>query len=37
MITHRVPLEEIHDGYRIFADKLDGCIKPLIVPPRASH
>lgn len=37
MITHRVPLEEIHDGYRIFADKLDGCIKPLVVPPRTTH
>src|SRR5690606_7277817 len=37
MITHRVPLEEIHEGYRIFSNKLDECIKPLVIPPRAGH
>jgi len=32
LITHRIPLEEVSDGYRIFSAKLDNCIKPLIVP-----
>src|SRR5690606_38773851 len=27
LITHRIPLEEAADAYRIFSDKLDGCIK----------
>lgn len=36
LITHRLPLEEIADGYRIFADKLDHCIKPVLIPPSAS-
>lgn len=31
IITHRVPLEEISDAYRIFSDKLDGCIKPVLI------
>jgi S-(hydroxymethyl)glutathione dehydrogenase/alcohol dehydrogenase len=35
MITHRVPLEEISDAYHIFSAKLDGCIKPVLVPPNA--
>ncbi|MDX5346800.1 MAG: glutathione-dependent formaldehyde dehydrogenase [Hymenobacteraceae bacterium] len=35
LITHRIPLEEIADGYRIFADKLDNCIKPVLIPPTA--
>ena len=32
MITHRVPLEEIGDAYHIFSAKLDGCIKPVLLP-----
>lgn len=32
LITHRMPLEEVSDGYRIFADKLDECIKPVLIP-----
>jgi threonine dehydrogenase-like Zn-dependent dehydrogenase len=35
LITHKVPLEEISDAYHIFSAKLDGCIKPVLVPPRA--
>lgn len=34
VITHRFPLEEINDGYRVFADKLDGIIKPMVIPPH---
>jgi S-(hydroxymethyl)glutathione dehydrogenase/alcohol dehydrogenase len=32
MITHRVPLDHVADAYHIFAAKLDGCIKPVLVP-----
>jgi len=35
IITHRVPLEEISDAYHIFSQKLDGCIKTVLIPPRA--
>lgn len=35
LITHRIPLEEVADGYRIFSAKLDNCIKPVLVPPSA--
>ena len=37
VITHRIPLEEISDGYHIFSSKLDHCIKPMVIPPRATH
>jgi threonine dehydrogenase-like Zn-dependent dehydrogenase len=32
MITHRVPLEDIGDAYHLFSAKLDGCIKPVLIP-----
>jgi threonine dehydrogenase-like Zn-dependent dehydrogenase len=32
MITHRAPLEDIPDLYHMFAAKLDGCIKPVLLP-----
>ncbi|MBC6990132.1 zinc-dependent alcohol dehydrogenase [Hymenobacter sp. BT491] len=35
LITHRIPLEEVAEGYRIFSDKLDNCIKPVLIPPSA--
>jgi S-(hydroxymethyl)glutathione dehydrogenase/alcohol dehydrogenase len=35
MITHRVPLEHVADAYHIFAAKLDGCIKPVLMPGGA--
>jgi threonine dehydrogenase-like Zn-dependent dehydrogenase len=31
IITHRIPLEDVADAYRIFSDKLDGCIKPVLI------
>jgi threonine dehydrogenase-like Zn-dependent dehydrogenase len=37
LITHRVPLEDVADAYRIFADKLDNCIKPVLIPPAAHN
>ena len=35
LITHHIPLEEVSDAYRIFASKLDNCIKPVLIPPSA--
>ncbi|MGV3504910.1 MAG: zinc-dependent alcohol dehydrogenase [Adhaeribacter sp.] len=35
MITHRIPLEEAADAYRMFSDKLDYIIKPVLIPPKA--
>jgi threonine dehydrogenase-like Zn-dependent dehydrogenase len=32
IITHRIPLEHIAEGYHLFSAKLDGCIKTVIVP-----
>jgi threonine dehydrogenase-like Zn-dependent dehydrogenase len=32
IVTHRIPLEHIAEGYHMFSAKLDDCIKPLIVP-----
>ena len=35
MITHRVPLADVADAYHIFSSKLDGCIKPVLIPNQA--
>ena len=35
IITHRFSLEEISEGYRVFTSKLDGCIKPVVIPEAA--
>ncbi|KQX06903.1 MULTISPECIES: zinc-dependent alcohol dehydrogenase [unclassified Leifsonia] len=35
VITHRIPLEDIAEGYHMFSAKLDGCIKPVITPNAA--
>lgn len=35
LVTHRIPLEHVAEAYHIFSAKLDGCIKPLIVPNAA--
>lgn len=32
LVTHRIPLEHIAEGYHIFSAKLDNCIKPIVVP-----
>ena len=37
LITHRIPLEDIADGYRLFSEKLDNCIKPLLIMPSAGR
>jgi S-(hydroxymethyl)glutathione dehydrogenase / alcohol dehydrogenase len=35
LITHRVPLDDVADAYHLFAAKLDGCIKPVLIPGKA--
>jgi threonine dehydrogenase-like Zn-dependent dehydrogenase len=35
LITHRVPLEDVADAYHTFSAKLDGCIKPVLLPNGA--
>jgi threonine dehydrogenase-like Zn-dependent dehydrogenase len=37
IITHRIPLEEIAEGYHMFSSKLDNIIKPVVVPAYAGH
>lgn len=37
VITHRFPLEEVSEAYHMFARKLDHCIKPVLIPPNATH
>lgn len=32
IITHRFPLSEISDAYRMFSAKLDNIIKPVVIP-----
>lgn len=32
IVTHRFPLEHVAEAYHVSSQKLDGCIKPLIVP-----
>ena len=32
LITHRIPLHEVSEAYRIFSSKLDNCIKPVLIP-----
>jgi threonine dehydrogenase-like Zn-dependent dehydrogenase len=33
IITHKIPLEEVSDAYHMFSQKLDGMIKPILIPP----
>ena len=35
LITHRIPLEEVAEGYHIFSAKRDNCIKTVLIPPSA--
>jgi threonine dehydrogenase-like Zn-dependent dehydrogenase len=32
IITHRIPLEEVAHGYEMFSNKLDNCIKTVLIP-----
>lgn len=35
VVTHRVPLDEIAEGYHMFSSKLDNVIKTLVIPQAA--
>lgn len=35
MITHRIPLEHIAEGYHMVSAKLDGLVKAVILPPTS--
>jgi threonine dehydrogenase-like Zn-dependent dehydrogenase len=35
IVTHRIPLEHIAEGYHMFSSKLDNCIKTLVLPSAA--
>jgi threonine dehydrogenase-like Zn-dependent dehydrogenase len=35
LVTHRFPLEHIAEAYHTFSAKLDGIVKPLVVPQAA--
>nr|MBI1230161.1 alcohol dehydrogenase catalytic domain-containing protein [Cytophagales bacterium] len=37
LITHRIPLEEAADAYRMFSEKLDYIIKPVLIPPSVTY
>ncbi|MDC7123105.1 glutathione-dependent formaldehyde dehydrogenase [Cellulomonas fimi] len=32
IVTHRIPLDDIAEGYHMFSAKLDGCVKTLVLP-----
>ena len=32
VVTHRIPLEHIAEGYHMFSSKLDDCVKTVVVP-----
>ena len=34
VFTHRYPLERASEAYHTFAQKKDGCIKPILYPHR---
>ncbi len=36
IISHRFPLEEAPEAYRIFERKEDGCVKCVLIPPQAA-
>jgi threonine dehydrogenase-like Zn-dependent dehydrogenase len=35
IITHRVPLEDAAEAYHVFSEKLDNCIKTVLLPPQS--
>lgn len=35
IVTHRIPLDDIAEGYHMFSAKLDGCVKTLVLPGQA--
>ena len=37
VITHKLPLEEAARGYKIFNDKVEDCLKVVLLPQVAAH
>ena len=37
VITHRLPLEQAPQAYRMFREKEDGCIKVVLKPGETVH
>jgi S-(hydroxymethyl)glutathione dehydrogenase/alcohol dehydrogenase len=37
VITHRLPLSEAANGYKIFNDKAEGCVKVVLKPGNFVH
>ncbi|HEX2921984.1 MAG TPA: zinc-dependent alcohol dehydrogenase [Bacteroidales bacterium] len=35
LITHRIPLRDVSEAYRMFSAKLDNMIKPVLIPDHA--
>jgi alcohol dehydrogenase len=35
IVTHRIGLDEIAEGYHVFSSKLDNCIKTIVLPTAA--
>ncbi len=35
IITHRFALDDVAEAYHVFSSKLDGCIKPVLLPSAA--
>ena len=35
LITHRIPLEHIAEGYHMVSAKIDGLVKAVVLPPAA--
>ena len=33
LITHRIPLEDVSEAYKMFSAKFDNCLKPVLIPP----
>jgi threonine dehydrogenase-like Zn-dependent dehydrogenase len=36
IITHRLPLEAVAEGYQMFSKHQDGCVKAVLIPPSAA-
>jgi threonine dehydrogenase-like Zn-dependent dehydrogenase len=33
LISHRIPLEDVAEAYKMFSAKYDNCMKPVLIPP----
>ena len=35
IVTHRFALDDVAEAYHVFSNKLDGCVKPVLLPSAA--